>query len=221
MNAEEYFKRGDNYFSQRNFDKAIEDFSETIKLEHDNPFAYYQRGLSYTNKKEFDLAIADFDAAIKIEPNKFGYFYFDRAGAYVYKGDKNSAISDVEMAIKIDPQNKDYHEALKDIKAANINNSSVSAKREKNVNPQRIILYVCTVIGLVVSIIGSVMSEEFLYIWIGIGGGVMLSFLIGRILEEGIFGIIEEGLVGFLLWFIIFGLAGPIGFFIRLRQTRN
>ena len=86
---------------------------------------------------------------------------------------------------------------------------------------KRIILFVCTAIGLVVSIIGSVMSGEFLYIWIGIGGGVMLSYLITRIFEEGFSGIIEEGLVGFVLWFIIFGVAGPIGFFIRFRQTQD
>ena len=33
MNAEEYSKRGDNYFAERNFDKAIADFTEVIKLE--------------------------------------------------------------------------------------------------------------------------------------------------------------------------------------------
>ena len=116
MNAEEYSKRGDNYFTEKNFERAIEDFSETIKLEPDNPFAYYKRGLSYTNKKEFDLAIADFNAAIKIEPNKFGHFYFDRALAYSFKGNTDSAMSDLEMAIKIDPQNKDYCEAIEELK---------------------------------------------------------------------------------------------------------
>jgi len=69
MNAEEYSLRGDNYFSERNFDKAIEDYSETIKFEPDNPFAYYKRGLSYINKKEIELAIADLEMAVKIDPH--------------------------------------------------------------------------------------------------------------------------------------------------------
>jgi bacteriorhodopsin len=88
-------------------------------------------------------------------------------------------------------------------------------------NIQRIILLICTAIGLVVGIIGSVTSGKFEYTWVGIGGGVMLSYLIGKILEEGFSGIIEEGFVGFFLWFIIFGVAGPIGFIIRFKQIRD
>jgi len=134
MNAEEYSKRGDTYFSERNFDKAIAEFSETIKLEPNNPFAYYKRGVSYTNKKEFDLAIADFTAAINIEPDKFGNFYFDRALAYTSRGNKDSAVSDIEKAIKIDPENKDYREAISDIKSASGNtNSNSSSADEKTV----------------------------------------------------------------------------------------
>jgi len=117
MNAEEYLKHGDKNFSERNFNGAISDFSEVIKLDPANPFAYYRRGLSYHNTKEFDLAIADFTKAIQIEPNKFGNFYFDRCGAYIYKGDTNMAISDIEMASKIDPQNKDYRELLEELKS--------------------------------------------------------------------------------------------------------
>ena len=113
MNAEEYSERGGKYFSQRNFDGAIANYTEVIKLEPKNPFAYYKRGLSYTNKKEFDLAIADFTEAIRIEPNKFGNFYFDRGGAYILKGDNALAISDFETARKIDPKNVSYWEALK------------------------------------------------------------------------------------------------------------
>jgi len=117
MKAEEYSTRGGKYFSERNFDAAIADFTEVIQLEPDNPFAYYKRGLSYTNKKEFDLAIKDFTEAIRLAPNKFGDFYFDRAGAYYFKGNKALAISDLEVAVKIDPQEERYRGALEDIKA--------------------------------------------------------------------------------------------------------
>ena len=92
-------------------------------------------------------------------------------------------------------------------------------------NTQRIILFVCTAIGLVVGIIG-MMSDIPLWegnpgcIWFGISLGVMLSFLISKILQ-----LLEEGFDDFFvknfLWFILFFIAGPIGFFIRFRQTRD
>jgi len=121
LNSNDSVKEGSEKIimnAEENFDKAIEDFSEAIKLEPGNPLNYIKRGISYRNKKEFDLAIADFNAAINIEPNKYGFFYFERSLAYIIKGEKNLAISDIEMAIKIDPENKDYREALNDIKAA-------------------------------------------------------------------------------------------------------
>jgi tetratricopeptide (TPR) repeat protein len=115
MNAEEYSKRGDKFFGERNYDGAIADYNEVIKIEPDNPFAYYKRGLSYTNKKEFDLAIKDFNEAIRLEPDKSGEFYFYRGGAYLFKGDKAMAISDIEMAVKVNPENKSFSEALKEL----------------------------------------------------------------------------------------------------------
>jgi tetratricopeptide (TPR) repeat protein len=115
MNAEEYSKRAGKYFHEKNFDGAIADHTEVIKLEPDNPYAYYGRGLARTQKKMFDLAITDFTEAIRLEPND-GDFYFDRAGAYLFKGNNVLAISDLEMAVKIDPQKENYREALKEIK---------------------------------------------------------------------------------------------------------
>ena len=118
MKAEEYSERGSKYFSEGNFDRAIADFTELIRLEPDNPFAYYRRGMSYTNKKEFDRAIMDFTKAMQIAPNKFGDFYFDRAGAYIFKGNNVMAISDLEIAVKIDPKNESYREVLKELKGS-------------------------------------------------------------------------------------------------------
>jgi len=88
-------------------------------------------------------------------------------------------------------------------------------------NTQRIILFVCTAIGLIAGIIG-MMSDIDLWsgnpmlIWCGIGVGVALSYLIAKISD-----IIDEGFGMIPVWFILLILAGPIGFFIRFRQTRD
>jgi tetratricopeptide (TPR) repeat protein len=226
MNAEEYSERGSKYFHEKNFDGAIADFTETIKIEPDNPFAYYKRGLSYTNKKEFDLAINDFTEAIRLEPNKFGAFYFDRAGAYIFKGNNASAISDLEMAVKIDPQEKSYSEALRDIKPVpdtnnyrtdNSDNTEKARKRKIMI----IGFVVFGVIGLILGIAagdiagGPILGVIFGFFGIGIGPiGTAIKEEVADHLsttwdttvmalhEDGI----QQALLNFLLGFILFGI---------------
>ena len=92
----------------------------------------------------------------------------------------------------------------------------------------RIRLYICTAIGLVLGIIVCVAMWDDMeamsigYIWIGIGFGVFLSKFFEIRSEEGSDAF--EGFFGkirLLFWFTIFGIAGPIGFIIRFLQTRD
>jgi tetratricopeptide (TPR) repeat protein len=189
MKAEEYSKRGDNYFHEKNFDGAIADYTEVIKLESDNPFAYSKRGMSYINKKEYDLAISDFTEAIKLEPNKFGDFYMDRASAYVIKGNNVLAIPDLEMALKIDPHNETYREALKEIRPG-ASSTNTGGKTNESIRKEIKIILVGAIIGGVVGaitlIIGTIaedysMSLAFaiiLGLWAGVGVGGNITFVL-------------------------------------------
>ena len=186
MNAQEYSDRGEKYFSERNFDGAIADYTEVIKLEPDNPFAYSKRGISYIQKKELDLAIADFTEAIRLEPNKFGDFYVDRGCAYNIKGEKALAIADLEMAVKIDPQNKTYREMLEELKAGKIttNVSSSNAGLIKHI----IFMIVGGVIG---GIIGFTISESIRLLCLAIGVFVGIGL---RPLLQGVKEFLIDGL---------------------------
>ena len=186
MKAEEYSKRGGKYFNERNFDGAIADFTEVIRLEPDNPFAYYKRGMSYTNKKQYDLAMADFTEAIRLEPNKFGNFYMDRAYVYVLKGDKTLAVSDLEMAVKIDPQNETYSNALNDLKSGNNNSISGSTTEEKLRKEIKAILIgaiICAVICAVPICVYAAIDGFFSVVgaiglvWVGLGLGGTITLV--------------------------------------------
>lgn len=102
-NVPAYNSRGLIHSLMREYDKAIDDFNEAIRLDPVPTWAYLNRGYARYLKKEIEKAIADYDEAIRLFPN-----YID---AYVYRGDarfKNKdydkAIADFDEAIRLDPK---------------------------------------------------------------------------------------------------------------------
>ncbi|MDR0503106.1 MAG: tetratricopeptide repeat protein [Treponema sp.] len=151
MNAEELSKRGENYLSEKNYDCAITEFNELLKIEPDNPYTFYKLGLAYTNKNEFNLAIENFSKAIKIEPEKVGAFYFNRGLAYNFIGEKIKAISDIETAIKIDPQDNDFREALNVVKSTNNKSGGLTFGK---------VIRIIAIIFIIISIIGGIAAKN-------------------------------------------------------------
>src|SRR5262245_34142858 len=61
-----YYQRGDVWLRQREYDRAIADFTEAIRLDRSYMLAYHGRGVAWSLKGEFDRAIEDFTEAIRI-----------------------------------------------------------------------------------------------------------------------------------------------------------
>ena len=59
---------GAAYGNKGEYDRAISDFTEAIRLDPKLASAYYNRGIAYENKGEHDKAIADYTEAIRLEP---------------------------------------------------------------------------------------------------------------------------------------------------------
>jgi tetratricopeptide (TPR) repeat protein len=90
-------RRGLNATSVENWDAAIREFSEAIRLEPSDALNYGSRVVAYAKKGEFDKAIADFDEAIRLSPND-AKFYAARGTVYKLKGDANRANQDFAEA---------------------------------------------------------------------------------------------------------------------------
>jgi len=97
-----YLQRGRVYNGKGDYDKAIEDFNQFIRLDPNNAGIYSNRGLAYTNKGDYDKAIEDFNKAISLDIND-AYIYGNRGIAYDKKGNIDRAIEDYNQAIKLDP----------------------------------------------------------------------------------------------------------------------
>jgi tetratricopeptide (TPR) repeat protein len=53
---------------KREFNKAVADYTEAIRLDPNYDVAYQNRGRSYFAKRDYDRAIADYDQALRINP---------------------------------------------------------------------------------------------------------------------------------------------------------
>jgi tetratricopeptide (TPR) repeat protein len=100
LTAAAYSNRGLMRFLKRNFDGAIKDCTEGLKINPRLAGAYIYRGISRSAKKEFDAALSDLNRALTIDPRNTDALN-NRGLVYTEIGDFDKAISDLDQAIKL------------------------------------------------------------------------------------------------------------------------
>ena len=94
--------RGNAYSTKGQYDRAIADYDQAIRLNPSHGIAFYNRGYAWRAKGEYDRSIADYDQAIQLDPN-FSAAFNNRGTAYDDKKDYDRAIADYDQAIRLDP----------------------------------------------------------------------------------------------------------------------
>ena len=94
--------RGNVLTGKGEYDRAIEDYNQSIKLHPINPKAFNNRGVVYLKKGEYDRAIQDFSEAIKLDPG-YASPFANRAETYQIKGEYQRAVPDHDEAIRLQP----------------------------------------------------------------------------------------------------------------------
>lgn len=102
--AAAYNNRGLAFRSNGEIDRAIDDYSEAIRLKPDYYVAINNRGVALMSKGELDRAIEDFTRTIELKPDHIAAFY-NRAVAFGRKGLFDRAIADYDVVLKADPRN--------------------------------------------------------------------------------------------------------------------
>ena len=93
-----YDKRGVAYDKNGDYDHAIADLNQSIKLNARDPVVFSDLGDAYTSKGEYDAAIPAFTNAIVMNP-KLAAAFIGRGNAELGKNDYGPASSDFEQAM--------------------------------------------------------------------------------------------------------------------------
>jgi tetratricopeptide (TPR) repeat protein len=102
--AAAYNNRGVAYRLKAEYDKAIDDFNQAVRLRPNYPNAFNNRGVAYRNKGDLGHALADYDQAIRLKPDYLAAFY-NRGLAFLEKGEYARAIDDFTALLEVDHRN--------------------------------------------------------------------------------------------------------------------
>jgi tetratricopeptide (TPR) repeat protein len=100
-----FYKRGGAYYLKDDYDRAIADFNEVIRLDptFTSGAAFFTRATIYAFKEDYDRAISDYSEAIRLGP-KYAPSFYNRGNVYFHKEDYDRALSDYSEAIRLDPK---------------------------------------------------------------------------------------------------------------------
>jgi len=108
--SSEYIDRGINHETSSQFEMALSDFSNAIKLDPTNPLTWKLRGAVYYRLERYQKAISDLTKAIELDPSK-AESYLYRGNAYGEMDMFSNAIADFNRAREA--ESGDYFENLK------------------------------------------------------------------------------------------------------------
>ena len=93
-----YQGRGRVWSQKKDYDKALADYNEAIRLNSKYAPAFISRGNAWRAKQEYDKAIADYNEAIRLDP-KYALAYNNRA--WLWATCPNEKFRDGKRAVEV------------------------------------------------------------------------------------------------------------------------
>jgi S1-C subfamily serine protease len=100
--ADDFLRAASFHFYRKQFDLALSDYTEAIKLDPKSPRPYRNRSVIFFNKREYQKAIEDCTKAIELDKND-PHAYLFRSRAFKQLGDNEKSKADLREVERIDP----------------------------------------------------------------------------------------------------------------------
>jgi tetratricopeptide (TPR) repeat protein len=97
-----YSGRAHAYAQSKQYQQAIIDYDQVIKISPNNVEAYNNRGVAYKELKQYQYAMSDYNKAIQLDQN-YAAAYFNRGTVYNDIGDIHSTLSNYSKSIELNP----------------------------------------------------------------------------------------------------------------------
>ncbi|PYK12325.1 MAG: hypothetical protein DME65_04345 [Verrucomicrobia bacterium] len=101
-----YQQRGYAAATNQQFQDAINDYGEAIKLTPQDVRVYEQRAAVEMKLQDYDKALVDYSEVIKLKPNEVRYLNY-RAYIYELKKDVKNSMADTDKVLKLDANNQE------------------------------------------------------------------------------------------------------------------
>lgn len=126
---------GNDAYNAKNYDLAIEHYSEAIRLNPDNAVYYSNRSVCYASKKDWKLSLDDANECVTKDPN-FIKGYFRKATAEIELQLYSEAELTLAKVDTISPENDQTHKLKRYIrtKRAPLKSTEVSKKPAKQLD---------------------------------------------------------------------------------------
>eukprot|EP00521_Asterionellopsis_glacialis_P018439 CAMPEP_0195294356 /NCGR_PEP_ID=MMETSP0707-20130614/14744_1 /TAXON_ID=33640 /ORGANISM="Asterionellopsis glacialis, Strain CCMP134" /LENGTH=266 /DNA_ID=CAMNT_0040355301 /DNA_START=9 /DNA_END=809 /DNA_ORIENTATION=- len=112
--ADEHKALGNKAFGEKNYDKAIEHYTDAIRADSKNHVFFSNRSASYAGKNDWKAAIEDAKECIRLEPS-FIKGYYRLANALIESKDWDGASSVIKQGLQMEPNNTQLQRQLRTV----------------------------------------------------------------------------------------------------------
>lgn len=110
LSAQIHNERGVAYSGNGQYDLAIEEFNNALKIDPLSFGTYNNRGIAFAKEGQFGAAIADFTRALEINQNDASTYY-NRGLTYAFVNRFDLALADFNKSLALNPVNAAVYDA--------------------------------------------------------------------------------------------------------------